>query len=372
MGGEQRVVSIMANEFVKQHDVTIFTMDVPTNNDNLYHVSDAVKIRRYLPYKGDVISFVFRAMTHVTPWLVYDVCPRILERAYCHKVYAKKMHELIGEDYDVVIATAWQLTIILGKVCKLYPHNFMAIGWEHSSFEAYFKEKYVYLYGCEDFFAENARNLDYVVVLNEDYAQKYKEVLGIDCQVIYNPKSFSTMKKSTWTEKYFVACGRFDKCKGFDLLIEAFSIFSQSEDEWKLLLAGNGALEAKLKKRVSELNLNDRVLFLGKISNVPEVLQETSVYLLTSRFEGFPMCVTEAYEVGLPVIAFDIPAMIPFKDSGAVKIVECYDVKQYAEAMKEMACDYEQRCSMGKMALKMAEGLAPENIANKWVNLIQR
>lgn len=372
MGGEQRVVSVMANEFVKKHDVTIFTMDPPDSNNNLFQLSPKVNVERYLPYKGDAISFVFRAMTHLTPWIVYDLFPAILKRAYCCRRYAKKMHDLIGGNFDVVIATAWQFTIILGQVCEEYPHNFKAIGWEHSSFEAYFREKYYYLYQHEDFFKENAKYLDYVVVLNNDYARKYKDFLDIDCQVIYNPKSFSNDKKSKLINRHFVACGRFHYSKGFDLLVEAFSIFAQSNKEWDLLIAGDGKLQGRLRKRVNELGLGERITFLGYVEDVCKLLSESSVYLLSSRFEGFPMSITEAFETGLPVISFDIPAMLPFKKSGAVETVECYDVQSYAEAMLDMAGSYEKRQKFGKNALDFAQDLSPEKIAEHWDILMRK
>lgn len=366
MGGEQRVVAIVANEFSKNHDVTIFTMDSPQNNKNLFHLSKKVKVKRYQPYEKDGISFAFRAMTHVMPWIVYDVFPPILERAYCYKGYAKKMYDLIREDFDVVIATAWQLTIILGQVCKMYTHNFTAIGWEHSSFEAYFREKYTYLYHHEKIFENNAKYLDHVIVLNYDYAEKYKRNFNIDCNVIYNPKSFISEKKSNLMNKHFITCGRFERCKGIDLLIEAFSIVSKFDDEWDLWIAGDGKLRKKIKKRINELKLGERVTLFGQVDDVCKLLTEASVYLLPSRFEGFPMSVIEAYEVGLPVVAFNIPAMIPFKMKGAAKTVECYDVNKYAEAMLEISGSYEERYSMSKKALELAEELSPEKIAESW------
>lgn len=366
MGGEQRVVCVLANEFVKKHDVTIFTMDAPGNNNNLFQLSPQVNVERYLPYRKDAVSFLFRAMTHLTPWIVYDLCPAILERAYCCKRYADKMHGLIGDRYDVVIATAWQLTIILGQVCKEFSHNFKAIGWEHSSFEAYFREKYIYLYRHEEFFKEYVKNLDDVVVLNRDYAGKYKEFLDIDCQVIYNPKSFVNEEKSELTNRHFVTCGRFDHCKGFDLLIEAFAIFAQSDQEWDLLIAGDGNLQGKLRKRVNELGLDERIIFLGHVNDVRQILSESSVYLLTSRFEGFPMSVVEAFETGLPVLSFDIPAMLPFKENGAAETVECYDVQRFAKAMLGMAGSYEKRQKLGKNALVFAQNLSPAKIAERW------
>lgn len=366
MGGVPRVVCVMANEFVKRHDVTIFTMDAPGNNNNLFQLSPQVKVERYLPYKGDAVSFVFRAMTHVTPWVVYDLFPSILNRAYCCKRYAQKMYELIGDHYDIVIAAAWQLSIILGQVCKEYPHTFKAIGWEHNSYEAYFREKYFYLYRHEEFYRENVKYLNDVVVLNQDYARKYKEFLDIDCQVIYNPKSFTNEKKSKLINKHFVTCGRFDNCKGFDLLIDAFSIFAESDREWDLWIAGDGSLQRKLRKKVNKLGLGERIIFLGRVEDVGKLLSESSVYLLTSRYEGFPMSVTEAFETGLPVLSFDIPAMFPFKEIEAVETVECYDVQQFAKAMFDIAGDYEKRYRLGQKALAFARDLSPEKIAECW------
>lgn len=372
MGGEQRVVSIMANEFVKQHEVTIFTMDSLKKNNNLFHLSSKVRIKHYFPYKGDAVSFVFRAMTHLFPRLVYDTLPDIFERAYCSPKYARKMYGLIGENFDVVIVTAWQLTITLGQVCREYSHSFKAIGWEHSSYEAYFNEKYVHLYHHEAIFKENAKYLDHIIVLNQDYATKYKNNLNIDCGVIYNPKSFINKVKSKLKNKYFVTCGRFHYCKGYDLLIEAFRIFTRFDQEWKLLIAGDGSLRKDLKRRVKELNLQQRIIFLGQIKEIDKLLSESSLYLLTSRFEGFPMSAAEACETGLPILAFDIPAMIPFKESGAVVTVECYDVQRYAEAMLDMAHNYENRCNMGEKAIIFAEQLSPPNISERWNDYIGR
>ena len=366
VGGEQRVVCVMANEFVKKHDVTVFTMDAPGNNNNLFQLSSQVNVERYLPYRGDVVSFMFRAMTHLTPWIVYDLFPTILDRAYCCKRYARKMYELIGDHYDVVIVTAWQLSIILGQVCKEYSHKFKAIGWEHNSFEAYFREKYIYLYNHEEIFKIYAQYLDDVIVLNQDYVQKYKDFLDIDSRVIYNPKSFTNEEKSKLTNKHFVACARFHYSKGLDLLIDAFDIFAKSDQEWDLLIAGDGNLRGKLRKRVNELGLGERIVFLGHVKDVRSLLTDASVFLMTSRYEGFPMSITEAFETGLPVLSFDIPAMLPFKESGAAETVECYDVQRFAEAMIDIANSYEKRQELSQKALAFAEKLSPEKIAEQW------
>lgn len=78
------------------------------------------------------------------------------------------------------------------------------------------------------------------------------------------------------------------------------------------------------------------------------------------------MSVTEAFETGLPVLSFDIPAMFPFKEIEAVETVECYDVQQFAKAMFDIAGDYEKRYRLGQKALAFARDLSPEKIAECW------
>ena len=367
MGGEQRVVCVMANEFVKKHDVTVITMDSLSQKENLYGLLPEVKVKRYLPYRMDIVSFILRAMTHLTPVVIYDWFPKTLERAYCNDHYAEKMREIIEyNNYDTVIATAWQLSILLGKVCKTSKYKFKSIGWEHNSYEAYFQIPYFYLYKNENLFVENARKLSQIVVLNEDYQEKYKLKLGLESSVIYNPKSFISKEKTQRTNKQFVACGRLHKSKGFDLLLEAFALFCQDDQEWMLKIAGTGRDEKKLKRKAERLGIADRVIFLGHVKNMRLLLLETSIFLLTSRYEGFPMCITEAFEIGLPVIAFDIPAMIPFKKSGAVVTVDCFEVGKYKEAMCKLSSSVELRNDMSEKAISFARKLSVEEIAKKW------
>ena len=145
VGGEQRVVSLIANKLSEKHEVTIFTMDKVNSGKPRYNLDESIGIDYYHPHKGDAVSFVLRAATHLTPVVVYDWFPKGIERAYCPNKYAGIMNDLISDEYDTVIATAWQLSIILGKVKRIYSRGFRAIAWEHNSYEAYFGQKNFYL-----------------------------------------------------------------------------------------------------------------------------------------------------------------------------------------------------------------------------------
>lgn len=373
VGGEQRVVSLLANELVKKHDITIFTMDSSKSTNNIFNISEDVKVRYYHPYQGDIISFIYRIATHTFPKMVYDVFPSMLERAYCAPGYVDLMNELIDDSYDVVIATAWQLSILLGKVKEKYNRSYKAIAWEHNSYEAYFEEKYFYLYKHEQLFTDAMHHVDYIVVLNDDYKTKYEEKLGLNSIVIYNPKTFESEEKAELISKRFVACSRIDeKQKGIDLLLEAFRLFCRDNSEWTLTIAGDGPMLNKYKALASEYGIADRVDFVGRTNKVKELLLSASVFVLPSRFEGFPMSVTEAFEVGLPVLAFDIPAMIPFKEAGGAVTVDSFDINEYSKQMLCLADDYNIRSTLGQKGIEFAKGLSTNSISEEWENILSK
>ena len=348
VGGEQRVVSLIANKLSEKHEVTIFTMDRVNSGRPRYDINESIGIEYFHPYKNDSVSFILRAATHLTPVVVYDWFPKGIERAYCSDKYAKIMNDLISDDYDTVIATAWQLSIILGKVKKSFNRRFKAIAWEHNSYEAYFEQKYFYLYKNEKLFVDALKCVDNIVVLNDDYKNKYFDRLGLDSIVIYNPKSFTSETVSESQNKTILACSRIDDMqKGIDLLLDSFEKFCNRNSDWRLLIAGDGPALKKYKKLVETLDCRKRVEFLGSISNVKDVMLDASIFVLPSRFEGFPMSVTEAFECGLPVIAYDIPAMEPFKESGGAVCVPCFDTDEYSNRLLELADDIALRQRLG-------------------------
>ncbi len=371
VGGEQRVVSLVANKLSEKHEVTIFTMDRVNSGRPRYDINESIGIEYFHPYKNDSVSFILRAATHLTPVVVYDWVPKGIERAYCTDKYAEIMNELISDDYDTVIATAWQLSIILGKVKKYFNRRFSAIAWEHNSYEAYFEQKYFYLYKNEKLFVDALKCVDNIVVLNDDYKKKYYDRLGLESIVIFNPKSFTSETVSESQNKTILACSRIDdKQKGIDLLLDSFDQFCNKNSDWRLLIAGDGPALKKYKKLVETLDCGNRVEFLGSISNVKDVMLDASIFVLPSRFEGFPMSVTEAFECGLPVIAYDIPAMEPFKESGGAVCVPCFDTDEYSNRLLELADDIELRQRLGRNAREFAGQLDIDIIGEKWEDIL--
>lgn len=112
--------------------------------------------------------------------------------------------------------------------------------------------------------------------------------------------------------------GRFNKQKNHDFLIDIFKTISQKNENVRLVMVGVGELEEQIKNKVKSLQLEDKVVFLGLRSDVPNILSAFDVLLFPSFFEGMPNVVIEAQASGLPCVISD--AITPEADiTGLVK-----------------------------------------------------
>ena len=130
-------------------------------------------------------------------------------------------------------------------------------------------------------------------------------------------------------------------------------------------------MEQKLREMIGEKHLQEKVKITGYTHEVKENLRKGSVFVMTSRWEGFPMTITEALEMGLPVIAYGIPAIDPLVTDGVEgRVVPAFQRSELVKAMEEMAGDVEGRRRMSRNALKKAETLEPGRVVEKWESLI--
>lgn len=378
MGGEQRVTSVIANELAKNNEIIIYTMDNEADRKkNPYHLNEKIEIRyTKQPQFGllnRILRRTIREMNEKTSLLYKKKAfYKLLEYAYFQKAWQKQLvTELSGEVYDVIVGVSGGNSLRLGLIAEQL--NCKTVGWEHNAYEAYFKTPGYYFWHMDQLFGESVRHLDSCVVLNQYISDRYKEAFQVDCDVIYNPRSFVSDVKSELKNKTFVACGRLTYQKGFDLLIESFAEFAKKNTEWNLVLVGDGEQRGELEEAIRRHQLEERVKITGYTTEVRRYLQEASAYLLSSRWEGFPMVLTEAFEMGLPVVAYDITAVQPLVTEGVEGILaKSYDTKEFAEKMLKMAeCSQEERVCMAGKAIEKADSLAIETIIGQWKTLLK-
>ncbi len=149
--------------------------------------------------------------------------------------------------------------------------------------------------------------------------------------------------------------GRFTTQKNHEMLIRAFAQLKPSRQPVRLLLTGDGELKRQVEQLVHSLRLSEKVHFLGVRSDIPELLNASDIFVLSSRWEGNPMSVMEAMAAGLPVVSTavgGVPELVEESVSGI--LVPSEDVQNLTTALQTLVDRSELRASMGANARKTA------------------
>jgi glycosyltransferase involved in cell wall biosynthesis len=171
--------------------------------------------------------------------------------------------------------------------------------------------------------------------------------------------------------KVIVTVGRLTYQKGQDLLIEAVAGLPP-EMNVKLAIIGEGELESKLKNMVKKANLSDRVLFMGWQKNPFKYIKAGSLFVLPSRWEGFPNALVEAMACGSPVVAANCPsgpAEILENDRWGL-LAETENSKSLADKIRYMLENPANIEKYGKAALTRSKEFEVERIARRFLKEI--
>jgi Glycosyltransferase len=203
----------------------------------------------------------------------------------------------------------------------------------------------------------------------------YNQKLQKKSVVIPNPIFLDTAPAiSSPGSKTVVSLGRFDNYqKRYDVMISAFKEFSLAHPEFSLLLYGNGPDYDKIVKWCEETGVADKVKFCGVTKNSLEVLSNSSIYLITSDFEGISNSLLEAMAVGLACVSTDHSpggARLLIQDHINGILAPCGDSHAIANALSEFADNAPLMESCGREAKKVIERFSPDKIVDMWEEYI--
>lgn len=379
LGGVQRVVSVLANKLSENCKVEVLCTDEKFKIDrSLYNLNPKIKVqlnhdllRKRIGSK--IIGKVFRKINYKDGILNNSKMKSILAYTYYpYEIRNNFIKYLNSQNYDAIIGVEGDYSLLLGIITdKLKTRS---IGWQHNSYDAYLNNKDKYYWGQDELFKSYIPKLNEYVVLTNDDKIKYKEKLGVDCKVIYNPLSFESNMKSSYDNKSIIFVGRLvEQQKGLDFLVEAFSKVHKSKNDWTLNIVGEGPDKQKLIDSIKKFNLENSIVLSGESDNVKEHYLKSSIFISTSRWEGFGLVITEAMECGLAVVAFDNsgPREIINKPNINGILVKRYDVNQLANEIIKLIEDKEKRKNISYESIKRAEDFKINYIIDQWNKTIK-
>lgn len=359
-GGLEHIITFKANYFASMgHDVTILTSE-QGNNPIHYALSKDVKhidlgVCFDYPYDqsklGKIIKYPFRYYR--------------FKQAFRQTLTTLKA--------DVVISTLRREVNFLSSIndgsikigeFHITRHSYgFGNGTQNSSIRSILQTRW------EKKFLQNLSKLSAVVLLTHEEMAFWPELTNKI--VIPNPIVTPADAKSTCLPHQVMAAGRYSTQKGFDLLIKSWAIVAKQHPHWILRIYGDGGLRDELQQSINTLQIENTCILEHTVPNITQKYAESSIFVLSSRYEGFGMVITEAMSCGLPVVSFACQCgprdiITPSIDG---LLVENGNIDELAKNICYLIENEAKRVEMGKQAFIKSQNYLMENIAKRWNEL---
>lgn len=328
-GGVERVIINLANEFINKYEVTIisnsmkkdvqytydkkikfFNLDLKNNSKFLRKMEIILKLNKFLKNEDGVILGM--GTWNAVP-LVFIKNKKLIKVASEHLAYNKIPLQ----------------TRILRKIFYKY--------------------------------------LDGINILTEFDKKKY-EKLNKNIFVIPNFINYTEEKKENkLTNKKVIAIGRLEYQKGFDILLKIWDAIEKEIDDWELKIYGDGSQKEELIKEKNKLNLKN-IEFCGEVKDIYSKLNESSIFVLSSRYEGFGLVLLEASACGVPCVSFDCetgPRDIINNGKNGY-LIEEGDLEEFKNKIILLMKNYDLRIKIASESKKVINKYAKENVLRIW------
>ena len=220
------------------------------------------------------------------------------------------------------------------------------------------------------------RQADLIVLLTQNALPFYPPERGYKAMVIPNPilePSSLTLPGILFPQPTLIAVGRLHPQKGFDVLLRAFQQLHTKYPEWHLTILGEGPIRAELEELRSTLQLTDCVHLPGQVTNIHAHLRQAEIFVMSSRFEGFPNALGEAMACGLPVVSTDClsgPSDIILPDVDGI-LVPVEDVAALVAALDSLMANPLKRQQLAQAAPQVLERFGLDRVMGIWMDTIK-
>ena len=272
-----------------------------------------------------------------------------------------------AQDVDVIIDVDIVLDCLSIPAAKGLKTK--VISWEHFNYQ--FEQSVLYRRLILKY---AVRRSDYIVTLTEADREQYAQHSGRreGIRAIYNPMEAAVFAPGLEKEKLIVTVGRLVPQKGINYLADVAGIVLKEHPHWSWLLLGEGEERAFLEEKIRVCHLENRLIPEGTVQDVGGYLQRAQIFVMTSRWEGLPMCLLEAKAYGLPCVAFDVPTgpseLILDGTNGF--LIPPFDLEEMAEKIGRLINDAALREQFSGNAVLGTEKYSGEYILSQWNEVI--
>lgn len=216
------------------------------------------------------------------------------------------------------------------------------------------------------------KSFDALVVLTQYDAESWQKTKK--AVVIPNSMPFYPQATSSCMSKKVISVGRYDEQKGYDMLIDAWEVVYRTYPDWHLYIYGDGVLKKDFEQSIKQKHLEQNIFLCAPVKDIEQKYLESSMYVMSSRFEGFGMVLIEAMACGLPCISFDCPhgPSDIIKDEIDGLLVENGNVQLLSQKICRLIQDDTLRQQMGIHARKNVLRYSKESIMQQWKDLFER
>ena len=215
------------------------------------------------------------------------------------------------------------------------------------------------------------KRLDRFVVLTEEDMLAWPELQNVS--VIPDPLSFVPTAQSSLSVKRVIAVGRYVYQKGFDLLLQAWAKIERQCPDWMLVVYGDGD-RAPYEQMMRNLGIDtSRCLLNGPTTDIQREYVNSSLFVFTSRFEGFGMVLVEAMACGLPVVSFACPCGPKdiVRDGEDGFLVENGNIDELVQQLMKLMVDHRLRTAFARHAQQNAQRFNIEQTALRWKSVFE-
>ncbi|EPG7220394.1 TPA: glycosyltransferase family 4 protein [Acinetobacter baumannii] len=274
--------------------------------------------------------------------------------------YKKLKKQISSNNYDVVVVHNMGK---LSLLCAFVPNIKKLVVLEHVSFISRPKKIQIlskFLY----------RNIDQVVTLTQNDKEQFDKFHS-NVIVIPNFSPFSIASQPQNNNKQIVTIGRLTDQKNYIHLLQAWKKIYQSIPDWQLNIYGEGEHEEMLQDYIKQHSVKN-VSLKGSTSNVKEVYEQSSFFVMSSKYEGLPMVLIEAQSFGLPIVSYNCPygPSDVIRDSKNGFLVEDQNVEELAAAILKLALSPQLLEQFSQSSLLNAKKYQPEQILKIWIEKV--